>query len=292
MINVSPKELAQIILSDLNTANVFPAGALVNAKYVHKELEPHLLADLSHAIEAVKRGEDPSRMSFFSLYLLNEFRTPELYPLLMKILRLNEPQLDRLIGDTLTEGIARMIAANFNGIADELWEIFDDQTLYEYARNAAVTGLLILVLHHKIAYEPTVAQVRARFVERMEAKHVKELTELMVFIMHTRMFELYDLVQEAFERNLIELFFYGDHECFEKRCALPRDLSYKHHNFIDGAFDELRWWSGMQTKMPIGLGGRLLLKPGRNDSCWCGSGMKYKKCCLKRKVEFKTLSLE
>jgi uncharacterized protein YchJ len=23
-----------------------------------------------------------------------------------------------------------------------------------------------------------------------------------------------------------------------------------------------------------------MAKPGRNESCWCGSGQKYKKCCL------------
>jgi hypothetical protein len=59
MINVNQQELVQIILHDLNTANVFPAGALVNAKYVHKELKPYLLADLSCSIEAVKNSEKP-----------------------------------------------------------------------------------------------------------------------------------------------------------------------------------------------------------------------------------------
>lgn len=23
--------------------------------------------------------------------------------------------------------------------------------------------------------------------------------------------------------------------------------------------------------------------PGRNESCWCGSGIKYKKCCINKK---------
>ena len=26
-------------------------------------------------------------------------------------------------------------------------------------------------------------------------------------------------------------------------------------------------------------------KPGRNDECWCGSGMKYKKCHLEADAE-------
>ncbi|MDF2978705.1 MAG: hypothetical protein K0S40_3433 [Actinomycetospora sp.] len=29
-------------------------------------------------------------------------------------------------------------------------------------------------------------------------------------------------------------------------------------------------------------GPRLAWPPGRNDPCWCGSGVKYKKCCLPR----------
>ena len=26
---------------------------------------------------------------------------------------------------------------------------------------------------------------------------------------------------------------------------------------------------------------------GRNDSCWCGSGKKYKKCCLEKEIKSK-----
>jgi hypothetical protein len=29
------------------------------------------------------------------------------------------------------------------------------------------------------------------------------------------------------------------------------------------------------------------MNPGRNDSCHCGSGRKYKKCCLLRENEFR-----
>lgn len=25
-----------------------------------------------------------------------------------------------------------------------------------------------------------------------------------------------------------------------------------------------------------------LQSPGRNDECWCGSGKKYKKCCMQK----------
>ncbi|MGH3922605.1 MAG: SEC-C metal-binding domain-containing protein [Pseudonocardiaceae bacterium] len=27
---------------------------------------------------------------------------------------------------------------------------------------------------------------------------------------------------------------------------------------------------------------RKIWPPGRNETCWCGSGAKYKKCCLPR----------
>ena len=117
----------------------------------------------------------------------------------------------------------------------------------------------------------------------MEEDRIDDVTRLMGFIMYTRMSELYDLVQQAFDRDLIELMVYGDYDDFVKQCALPKDLSYKFHNFIGGAYEELRSWGGMQNMTSVGLGGRSLVEfgnLGRNDACLCDSGKKYKKCCL------------
>lgn len=54
-----------------------------------------------------------------------------------------------------------------------------------------------------------------------------------------------------------------------------------------GLFERaLRSLKGREDKRPVD-------KPGRNESCWCGSGKKYKKCHLPedQKITAKACSL-
>ena len=41
-----------------------------------------------------------------------------------------------------------------------------------------------------------------------------------------------------------------------------------------------------EGQVPSTLSGKIMAKIGRNDSCPCGSGLKYKKCCLKKEYSF------
>lgn len=46
-----------------------------------------------------------------------------------------------------------------------------------------------------------------------------------------------------------------------------------------GMMDMVAGWFGSGTK-DSRYDGRMAKELGRNEQCWCGSGQKYKRCCL------------
>ncbi|MBI4473316.1 MAG: DUF1186 domain-containing protein [Acidobacteria bacterium] len=81
--------------------------------------------------------------------------------------------------------------------------------------------------------------------------------------------------------------------------TLARD---RHHRFIRNTIDEMEWWycfrngrdddTALPREAVVAPSGKpastmvsnrsTVPKIGRNDACPCGSGKKYKKCCLGR----------
>src|SRR5262249_44973737 len=78
-----------------------------------------------------------------------------------------------------------------------------------------------------------------------------------------------------------------------KRGVLARLADDRHHRMVRDTIKEMEWWACFQPEWkhepdpppPVSIANRARLVPvapkiGRNDPCPCGSGKKYKKCCL------------
>jgi len=81
-----------------------------------------------------------------------------------------------------------------------------------------------------------------------------------------------DLIREVFETKPVDIFYAGDLEDIEMRVGLREKRSNPREKNI---FQKLM---EMDNNVPI------ISEPkiGRNDPCPCGSGKKYKKCCLNK----------
>ena len=89
-----------------------------------------------------------------------------------------------------------------------------------------------------------------------------------------RAVEAIDTIREAFQRDVIDISIAGDIEDVEldlglrTRRSTPRPKYFSAPFAFDGFFDS-------HADAPLKSA-----KVGRNDPCPCGSGKKYKKCCL------------
>lgn len=132
-------------------------------------------------------------------------------------------------------------------------------------------------------------------------------TSIQGVVIDCHIFEMIDDIQFLYDVDCIDIFMFGEYDEF-----IDAIYDYKYEsqsvNYIDDIINEMRWWSCFEQseeerKRKIDLDKLLekeifkeFKKPpekpkkkkiGRNDACPCGSGKKYKKCCMDKTLEDK-----
>ena len=95
--------------------------------------------------------------------------------------------------------------------------------------------------------------------------------------------ELQDDIKNAFENDYIELLTidleYANEEILKNNETGLNHLKKNHHySPIKNTISDMSWWACFTEKKRNIASNKK--KIGRNEPCPCGSGKKYKKCCL------------
>ena len=267
---------------------------LSEAKHLPKDAMKRALAAPDIIAEPTLRvlataADDPDAVSdadadllFWGLHVLAACRDTRVFQPLLRLLRQDLDTLDGLLGDATTETLRRVLASAFDGDAEALQRLILDSTLDDFVRNEAFAALAFLTRQGRI--EPAFAH--ALLVRFDDARVAVEESpgwvgweEAIAYLGFT------DLAPraEAARRDgrLTEEF--SDAAWFRKALrqasAEPPDLSAFDpplYGYLDDPLAALAWTdesAGKPVKNPM-------KSVGRNDPCPCGSGKKYKKCCL------------
>ncbi len=116
------------------------------------EAEAKLLDELDRCIEQPLE-EESSAFFLYALYLCAEMRSEAAFELYVRILRLPNLLLDHLLGDILTQSMDRMLARTCAARSTELKALVEDETVFEFARSAALLALQHLVISGTLARE-------------------------------------------------------------------------------------------------------------------------------------------
>jgi uncharacterized protein YecA (UPF0149 family) len=122
------------------------------------------------------------------------------------------------------------------------------------------------------------------FRGKLERKHSEVWNDLVVQAVALYPEELLEDIKLAFQDELVDQFSV-DLDYVEQTLArgtekilveLKEDRRYQ---LIDDTIREMEWWACFNPPPPLPI------KPGRkigcNEPCPCGSGKKYKRCCLR-----------
>ena len=293
------------ILHALTFQDELPRDAMIAAGEHREELIPLFLACTERLAKSSLDTLDEADASafLFIYFLLGEWRDPRAYRPLTTLLKQKPEMLDHLLGDAVTEGTARVIAGVCDGDLQPIIEVIEDPDADEFVRAEMIKALALIARFHPQAGQGAVAYLERFFVTEFEK------TE---FLWGSWAFAVADLglaqletqVREAFEREWIspdeadfEIFQRELHAAIEGTQS-PWIKDAPQNRLIDSAIDELSEWYSFSdedleaTAMqhdPAAVAlmraldatvSRATPKVGRNDPCPCGSGKKYKKCCL------------
>lgn len=266
-----------------------------------EEAAPPLRAILERGANGERLSEEQSMLLFRGLYILGGARDIQSCQPLLRLLRLPQDELDDLLGDALTEGMPRVIAGVFDGNVEALFTLVADRSADPFAREAALDAAIFLAWNGSIERD-RLTHLLERFYEEKFAEDDDPVWESWVrAIALLGLRNMAGLVYRGWEEGRV-LDWAISREEFEEILAeaeqRPDDASRFEEfglGYIDDVADALAWTSSREfdegefsdedvfdraawtPSEPVRNPWRDI---GRNDPCPCGSGKKFKKCCL------------
>ena len=252
------------------------------------------------ALEPAAR-EKPTPL-FFIFHLLGEWREKAAYRPLARLLRLTRPEVDRIFGEGITTTSHRVMAAVFDGDPEPLYDIILDPNAEEFIRAGMCEALAMVTLRGELDRAVAARFLRDAFIEIRPQAECYVWVGWQSAIAMLGMSDLKLLVKEAFSRGFIDRHVLGfDHFEEDLRRGIDRPGEPRHAGDRDGTLfgdtieelsewycfseqyraDQERWRREAEANRARS---QRLENPfkgvGRNDLCPCGSGKKFKKCCL------------
>jgi hypothetical protein len=243
---------------------------------------------------------------FRGLHILGAARDREACQPLLRLLRRPSNEIDNLLGDAITESMAKIVSGVFDGDVDALFALIVDRSIEQFIREALLGAATFLAWGHHIERD----QMRRFLVrfhdERMAEDGDQAWVGWLEAIALLALRDLVPLVDSAWrEGRIAEDVIHRqdfDNDLADAERA-PDDIDrFKRLNlgYIEDALESLDWtrhygdiaeaddaerphdeafWSDMAPgpTEPVRNPWRHV---GRNDPCPCGSGKKAKKCCL------------
>ncbi|HEY5723530.1 MAG TPA: DUF1186 domain-containing protein [Allosphingosinicella sp.] len=263
------------------------------------ESGPPLRALLDRAAAGEALSGDERRMLFAGVHILGAARDPKAGESLLRLLRRPIGEIDGLLGDAVTETLPRIAVGVFDGDSKALFDVVADRSGDEYVRDALIGAATFLTWEGRIGLD----EMRT-FLERFHRERLADDEDFVwcgweqaIVLLGLR--DLAPLVREAWaEGRVLEEM--ADADLFDSSLAeaerAPADgerFRRARLGYIEDIVQALDWcawyddsdeadpaWDEDEEEGWLEPVVNPLRHVGRNDPCPCGSGKKFKKCCI------------
>jgi hypothetical protein len=295
---------------------VLPADAMTWALQHWDEAGPRFVDLLERCADGSVWSEGTEDALFFIFHLLAERQETRAFPALCRLARDSEA-IELILGDAIAETLSQILISTFDGNAALLKAVIEDAAADEFVREAAFDALAwhcregaisddemrayLLHLHEQMQPDENmvwfgwVNAVSSLGYEDLADKAERLVDEFFLHIMGVGDFrdDLRQTRQDPdrmvrFTANHIGPFrdavgtlstWHGFSEEYRERLARGEDPGDRLGDLDDPLVP--RGWPSIAFGEPAVNPTRDV---GRNDPCPCGSGKKYKKCCLEKEA--------
>ncbi len=261
-------------------------------------------------------------LPLYAFFLLAQFRETKAYPLIYNIFSLDSEEVDNAFSEFLTEDLASVLASVCGGDTSLINKLIEDTKVNQYVRGAALDAWLSLHLANLktrdevIAYYKTVFELPCQEEDFFRASlnsNCMDLraTELMPEIEKSYAENKVELMVAGDLKELKKFW-----KKIEKKYGSFFEESKPQYHLINDTISEIEGWycfNPSKENEDIDWGklgelfgqakdsdeevaqekilwesrrGETYIRPtpkvGKNEPCLCGSGRKYKKCCLNK----------
>jgi hypothetical protein len=280
-----------------------PRDAMRRSLENWEEAAPPLLAALEAYADGQDRSEHAASAMFFILHLMGQARERRAFPAICRLTQ-DYKALEDALGDGISVTLPGILIGTFDGKLERLKELIENEDVDEIVRADGFDALTYLTVTGAVPLETTVAYLSDLYSTMQPQEMSFAWYGWQKSIALLGLEDLQPLVAAAFERGLIDPKV-TDFGHFLQDLSLARAsqdvlalLADQHIAPLEDAIAELSKWHAFseehkREKAAAAAIGSVpefwdapqpVLNPlravGRNDPCPCGSGKKFKKCCL------------
>lgn len=300
------------IIDALRTSTETPSAEIAFGTLYAPAIEPDILAVLELALHEDLNTPD-QRLLFRGIHILGGRQMPAAYGPFIGFLR-GPPDRVEMLGDAITETLAKILAGLFDGDDAPLRGLITDPKVDLFVRAAALRAMGTLCFDRRIG-----RRIFAAFLCELDEEGLLSKKDDVLWVAWMNviavlgMADMTPRVRAAFADGRIPSDMAGEdnfdrllHEALERPDDRER-LAGQEMGTIKDVLAELETWPAwndptaddldademtdddllewVAEDLVTDLAPRPVHNPfrgvGRNDSCPCGSGKKFKKCCLR-----------
>jgi len=267
------------------------------------EITPHLLKILENVLSNPSEyaGREDYFAHIYALMLLAHFKNLIAHKVIVDLFSLPGRTSDKLFGDIITGDLPFILLRTCGESFNLIKSLVLNKSADEYCRSSAIRALVYAEALEMIPREDVVSFLGSLFADsKAEEDHSDFLSLAAMHICDLCPEELMDTIRKAYEEEVIwpgminyqefeEVLREGREKCREK---VKKKIQL---NSFDDIHGRMAWWACFEQEQtpPVSSldaytppqkisGTRKSKKIGRNAPCPCGSGKKYKKCCLNK----------
>ena len=280
------------------TGNALPQDAMQWALDHWDEAGPCFVILLDAYARGQDRSEPTERALFLVLHLLGEKGETAAFDPLCRLL-LDAEAADLILGDAITTKLRGILISTYDGDLAALQAVIEKAEAEEYVRAGALLALAYLTRTGQVPEAEMRAYLLHLLAEMQPQAEHYVWVGWVIAVAHLGYADLTEKAEELIQRGFVS---YDDYRLDDFWRDLKRTLddpermagfTYDRIGPFGGAIDELEGWHAFSGEdedeaAPPSLADYGIQQPitnplrgvGRNDPCPCGSGKKYKKCCL------------
>lgn len=302
-------EINEIIENIKYYTEELPKETIKQAIKHKEEITPKLIEMLEYTknnLDAIYNEEDDFFGYIYAIFLLAEFKEPKAFPYLIDLLNNEENIVEYIIGEDYPEYVPRLLASTYNGDDEALFSIIENKKINEFIRSSVLQTFAILYLYGIKNREFIVNYFKKLLDEKEDNDNSYLYEEIFVETEHLRLIELEGIIEKTFEaigneeeiQDLKDVF--KDENYKINRNVYPFKSLYEYIYDTIGIMEEWQCFrykeddeyeqsdNYMVCEYIINKrnesANKIIINISRNDLCYCGSGKKYKKCCINREL--------
>lgn len=268
-----------------------PRLALEAAIEQQGEITPYLLEELKEIAEnpSIMLEDSDLMLPYYALYLLGFFKEPRAFPLIIKLFTTQDEDFIDTFGDFVTESLCRVLASTYSGDLTLLNQLIESDNVDDFVRSAGLSAYVVMYTSGSLSREQVVAYFKSLYDSKLTKEYTYVWDSLVCCSCDIYPKELLPHIRQAFEQELVDpgsITYYDVQmqldEGFDQTLSNMRSMG---RGLIGHPCEELQYLDKKDEKLKVikqMIKSKVQKAPkiGRNEPCFCGSGKKYKKCCL------------